>query len=149
MQKVAFVRYGSLNPLKGRTFRVVFRLTDGEAAYRKKIQPSRRYRNPLILAHEWQRALENGDCSSPAALARKLGFSRARVTQVLHLLSLTPEVQQQLMALGDPLSSPLITERKLRPVVYLSPEEQQCWVTTVLQSSGKPRRVTIGSHITE
>jgi hypothetical protein len=139
MQKVAFVRYGSLNPLKGRTFRVVFRLTDGEEAHQKKTQPSRRYRNPLILAHEWQRALENGDCSSPAALARKLGFSRARVTQVLHLLSLAPEVQQQLMVLGDPLSSPLITERKLRPVVYLSPEEQQCWVTTVLRSSGKLR----------
>ena len=85
----------------------------------------------------------------PAALARKLGFSRARVTQVLRLLSLTPEVQQQLMTLGDPLSSPLITERKLRPVVYLSPEEQQCWVSIVLQSSGKPRRMTVGSHITE
>src|SRR5262245_52782136 len=45
---------GSLNQLKGRTFRVVFRLTDGEAVHRKKTTPSRRYRNPLILAHEWQ-----------------------------------------------------------------------------------------------
>src|SRR5262245_16269641 len=104
----------SLSTLKTRTFRVVLRLPDGEATYRKKTQPSRRYRNPLILAHEWQRALENGDCSSPAVLARKLGISRARVTQVLHLLSLAPEVQRQLMALGDPLSSPLVTERKLR-----------------------------------
>src|SRR5215470_15552641 len=93
--------------------------------------------------------LQSGDYPSPAALAHKLGFSRARVTKVLHLLSLTPEVQQQLMALGDPLSSPLITERKLRPVVYLSPEEQQCWASIVLQSSGKLRWMTGGSHITE
>ena len=149
MQKAAFVRYGSLNTLKDRTFRIAFRLTDGEAAYRKKTKPSRRYRNPLILAHEWQKALEDGDYASPAALARKLGFSRARVTQVLHLLSLTPEVQQQLMALGDPLSSPLITERKLRPVVYLSPEEQQYWVWAVLQSPSKSRQMTVGTHITE
>src|SRR5262249_37035126 len=101
--KTASVQYGSLNPLKGRTFHVVFRLIDGKATYRNQTKPSRRYRNQLLLAHEWQRALENGDYSSPAALARKLGFSRARVTQVLRLLSLTPEVQQQLMALGDPL----------------------------------------------
>jgi hypothetical protein len=53
------------------------------------------------------------------------------------------------MALGDPLSSPLITERKLRPVVYLSPEEQQCWVMAVLQSSGKSRQMMVGEHITE
>ena len=139
--------FGSLNPLKGRTFRVVFRLTDGEGPSRKKAKPSRCYRNPLILAHEWQKALEDGDSSSPAALARKLGFSRARVTQVLRLLALTPEVQQQLMTLGDPLASPRITERQLQPVVALSPEEQKWWVTTVLQSSGKPRRMTVGSHM--
>src|SRR5262245_1469482 len=49
-------RRASLSPLKGRTFRVVFRLTDGEVACQKKTKPSRCYRNPLILAHKWQRA---------------------------------------------------------------------------------------------
>ncbi len=73
-----------------------------------------------MLAQEWQQILGTGSHASPAALARHLGVSRARVTQVLRLLSLSPEVQHALIALGDPLTSPCITERKLRPVVYLS-----------------------------
>lgn len=44
-----------------------------------------------------------GECASRADLARKLGVSRARVTQVLGLLELKPEVVE---ALGDPLSTP-------------------------------------------
>jgi hypothetical protein len=39
-----------------------------------------------ILAQGWQRTLGNVDCSSPADLVRKLGLSRACVTQVLRLL---------------------------------------------------------------
>lgn len=92
----------------------------------------------MLVAQEWQQTLAPGGHASPAALARHLGVSRARVTQVLRLLSLSPEVQQELMALGDPLSSPYITERKLRPAVNLSPEEQRRWVDTVLKSAKSP-----------
>jgi len=122
-----FCPIGSLNPLKDRTFRIAFRLTDGEAAYRKKTKPSRRYRNPIILAQEWQKVSEMGDCRSLADLARKLGVSRARVTQVLRLLRLTPEVLQKIVALGDPLPSPVVTERVLRSIVNLPREQQTQW----------------------
>jgi hypothetical protein len=61
---------------------------------------------------------------------------------------LTPEVQQQLMTLGDPWASPRITDRQRRPVVDLSSEEQTCWVTTVVQPPGKLRRMTVGSPMT-
>ena len=83
------------------------------------------YRNPIYLAREWQKALEDGDCPSKAALARELGVSRARVTQVLRLLRLDPEVLDAISALGDPLPSPIVTERRLRPIVDLPPEEQR------------------------
>ena len=100
-----------------------------------KPKPSRLYRNPIALAQEWQRALANGDYSSPADLSRKLGVSRARVTQVLQVLRIVPEVRKALAALGDPLASPIVTERRLRSVVNLPPEEQGRRIDAILRNS--------------
>lgn len=44
-------------------------------------------RSGLILAREWQQALADGKYSSRAELARAVGVSRARVTQVLRRLA--------------------------------------------------------------
>ena len=62
---------------------------------------SKRYRNPIAVAQEWQRMLSAGECASRVDLARKLGMMRARVTQVLSLLDLAPEVVE---ALATPVS---------------------------------------------
>lgn len=94
---------------------------------------SRLYRNPVAVAKEFQKALTKGECSSRADLARKLGVSRARVTQILRLLRLAPEVLESIADLGDPLPSPIITERRLRPVVNLSPEDQKRWINSILE----------------
>jgi len=104
----------------GRTFRVVFEFPpefNGKKAVNSK--PSRTYKNPVFLALEWEKALETGNYPSQTALARELGISRVRVTQVLNLLRLAPEVLEQIAGLGDPLASPTVTERKLRPLVNL------------------------------
>jgi hypothetical protein len=77
------------------------------------------------VAQEWQRMLSAGECASRADLARKLGVTRARVTQVLSLLDLAPEVVEALAALGDPLSRPIISERMLRPLLTLPAGEQK------------------------
>jgi hypothetical protein len=124
---------GSPGKLKDRTFRAVFEFP----VVKKKPnatnhKPSRLYRNPVYLAGDWQNALGNGDCFSPADLACKLGVSRARVTQVLRLLRLTPEVLKAIAALGNPLPSPIVTERRLQPVVNLPQEEQRRRVGTIL-----------------
>jgi hypothetical protein len=83
-----------------------------------------RYRNPIILAEDWQEALVDRNYASPAALARQLRVSRARVSQVLRLIRLTPEVRKTIAALGDPLPTPVVTERRLRPTINLPPYEQ-------------------------
>jgi hypothetical protein len=85
---------------------------------------SKQYRNPIALAQEWQGMLEKGDCVSRADLARKLGVTRARVTQVLGLLDPTPHVLEAVIGLGDALSDPIIRERSLRPLLKLPTEEQ-------------------------
>jgi hypothetical protein len=87
--------------------------------------PAKRYRNPVIMAQDWQQRLDDGAGFSRAALARQLVVSRARVTQVLGLLELAPEVVEAIAALGDPLPQPIISERLLRPLRKLSPAEQQ------------------------
>ncbi len=53
-----------------------------------------------------------------------LGVTRARVTQVLALLELAPEVLDAIVALGDPLPRPIISERMLRSPLKLPAEQQ-------------------------
>ena len=117
----------------GRTFRVVFDLPParrGEKAAKRK--PSRTYRNPVFLAREWKKMLESGEYASQADLARDLGVSRVRVTQILRLLRLAPEVLENVTGLGDPLISPTVTERKIRPIVNLQAEKQELRLKEIL-----------------
>ncbi len=92
----------------------------------------RQYRNPVYLAREWHKALDKSEYASPAALARHLKVSRARVTQILNLLQLSPEVTDMISSLGDPLTSPVVAERRLRPLLALSAEQQKLQVKVML-----------------
>lgn len=80
---------------------------------------SRQYRNPIMVAQEWQSMLDRGGCASRADLARRLCVTHARVTQVLSMLDLAPDVLDTIVALGDPLSTLVVTERGLRPLLRL------------------------------
>ena len=70
----------------------------------------------LRKAIEWKALLESGEASSQAAIARREGISRARVTQVMGLLRLAPEIQERVLSLPDLVRRPAITERALRPM---------------------------------
>jgi len=89
-----------------------------------RIKPVRTYRNPIFLAREWAKVMEAGNLRSQRAFAKAIGLSHTRVSQVLGLLRLCPDAQETLDALGDPLYSRKVTERKLRQIANL-PEEQQ------------------------
>ena len=78
------------------------------------------YRNPIYLAKEYKEMIDSGEVKNQAELARKLGISRARVTQILNLLKLKPQIIQELEKLGDPLKSRIITERRFRTNVNKS-----------------------------
>ena len=54
---------------------------------------------------------------SKADLARKLGISRARVTQILNLLKLPEELIREVEEMGDNWNRKLVTERMLRAKV--------------------------------
>jgi len=83
------------------------------------------YRNPIYLTKEYKKMIDSGEVKNQAELARKLGISRARVTQILNLLKLNYLIVQELEILGDPLKSRIITKRMLRPYVNKSFREQK------------------------
>jgi hypothetical protein len=82
------------------------------------------YRNPIAVAREWQDALNRRTYSSRADLARELGVTRARITQILGLLDPAPEVVRTIAELGDPLPGPIVAERMLRPLLRLPVDRQ-------------------------
>jgi hypothetical protein len=115
---------GSPNGLKGRTFRAIFEMPTAPFNHNLIRIGKRQYRNPIFLAIEWRKVLDDGKFASLAELSRDLKVSRARVTQILNLLKLTPEVIEMISSLGDPITSPIIPERRLRPLLSLNAEKQ-------------------------
>ena len=67
----------------------------------------------MALALRFEGLLRNGTIRDYAELARLGQVSRARVTQIMRLLDLAPEIQEQILAL--PLIKAL-NERNLRPI---------------------------------
>jgi hypothetical protein len=71
----------------------------------------------LRKAIEWRRQLDAGEVRNQAQIARREGITRARVTQVMALLRLAPEIREQILTMSNAFRRPEITERSLRPVI--------------------------------
>lgn len=72
----------------------------------------------LALAHHLESAIERGLVADQAALARKLGLTRARVTQLFDLLMLAADLQEQVLALEAVDGAEPMAERTLREVAH-------------------------------
>ncbi|MCS7002570.1 MAG: hypothetical protein NZ518_06965, partial [Dehalococcoidia bacterium] len=70
----------------------------------------------LALAHHVQNAIDRGLVADRAAVARKLGLTRARVTQLLDLLLLAPDLQEAVLAMEAVDGVEPMAERTLRAV---------------------------------
>lgn len=79
----------------------------------------------LALAHRLQRAIDAGEYKDRAEIARQLALTRARVTQILDLLLLAPDIQEELIFLERVDGQEPLTERALRPVVSTPSWEEQ------------------------
>ena len=71
------------------------------------------YRNPIIQAREIALEIQLKELTQ-GQMARKLGCSLSRVSQMLHLLKLPEEKQREIEALGDHWDRRVVTERGLR-----------------------------------
>lgn len=90
----------------------------------------------LALAHHVESAIERGLFPDRAAVARKLGLTRARITQLLNLLLLAPELQQCVLSLEAVDGVEPMSERAVRSVASaLSWTEQKAAWTRLIEAS--------------
>ena len=79
----------------------------------------------LALAHHIQNAIDRGVVADRAAVARKLGFTRARITQLLDLVLLAPDIQARVLELEAIDGVEPMSERALRAVAHAGAWEAQ------------------------
>jgi hypothetical protein len=79
----------------------------------------------LALAHRLQRAIDRGDYTDRADLARQFGVTRARVTQLLNLTLLAPDIQEAVLKLEAVDGVQPTSERALREIVAAVEWEEQ------------------------
>ncbi len=85
----------------------------------------------LALAHHLQRAIDRGDVPDAATVARRLGLTRARVSQLLDLCLLAPDLQREILALEAVDGAEPMAERALRGVAHAGSwvEQRDLWVS--------------------
>ena len=70
----------------------------------------------LALAHHFDDLLRRGAVRDCAEIARLMRVSRARVTQIMRLRCLAPEIQETVL-FADADAARRLTERRLRPIL--------------------------------
>jgi hypothetical protein len=84
----------------------------------------------IALAHALQRRVDSGEFADYAAMARNLGFTRARISQLMDLLLLAPDIQEELLSLEVPPGRQPLSERRLRESVLKTldwGEQRRAW----------------------
>jgi len=88
---------------------------------RRQAAAERRYparvARQLALAHALQRRVDDGEFPDYATMARALGFTRARISQIMDLLLLAPDIQTEILFLECIPGRQPVSERALRKVV--------------------------------
>jgi hypothetical protein len=84
----------------------------------------------LALAHHFQELLDTGVVRTQMELAEFTRLTTARITQIMNLLILAPDIQEEILFL-PPVSrgGPPVTEKTLRPVLQtlLWSEQRERW----------------------
>jgi len=79
----------------------------------------------LRMAQEWRRQIDAGEVENQAEIARREGITRARVSQVVSLLRLAPQIQDHILSLPDQAQRSVLSERALRPIAQLKDQSIQ------------------------
>jgi len=90
--------------------------------------------NPVRLALEWQAMLARDNALTKATIARNMGLSRARVTQIMNLLDLPKSIISVIAGLQKPAQIRIVSERKLRAMLELTSKPAQRRAFALLQA---------------
>ena len=95
-----------------------------------KPKPPKKPKTPRVvgllqMAMDWQRELDAGEVDTQAEIARREGITRARVTQIMALLRLAPEIREYILVMPEMVGRPTVSERALRPIVRIDDPSNQ------------------------
>ncbi|OPZ86041.1 MAG: hypothetical protein BWY76_01135 [bacterium ADurb.Bin429] len=79
----------------------------------------------LALAHHFDALIEQGAVKDYAEIARLAQMSRARVTQILTLKFLAPEIQERIALLPSSHGKDPVSEKQLRRIALIPDWQQQ------------------------
>ena len=98
------------------------KLFKGEASRPKPIskQPIRipRITKMLALAHYYHKLMDDGVVKNCAEIAKLTGVSRARLTQIMNLTLLAPDIQEKILNLSE--TNGAKTERRIRKIAGIT-----------------------------
>jgi ABC-type branched-subunit amino acid transport system ATPase component len=97
---------------------------------RRPQKPAKEPKTPPVVetlrrAIAWRQELDAGAVATQAAIARREGVTRARVTQVLMLLHLAPRVQKSILSLPESPNPRRLPESLLRPITRIQGATRQ------------------------
>jgi len=94
----------------------------------------------MALAIRFDQLIRDGEITDQAELARLGHVTRARVTQIMNLLQLAPDIQEEILFLPHTFRGRgPICERRLRPIcAVLDWDEQREMWTELVRCSGRP-----------
>jgi len=90
----------------------------------------------LALAHRLQGMIDDGTAEDRADVAAELGFSRARITQIMDLLQLAPDIQEEILFSVSLSGRDAITTGDVRPIVRVVAWAEQRLLWQALRCSG-------------
>jgi len=91
----------------------------------KKMTSQLPVRHPIQTALEWRQMLAADTTLTMATIARNIGLSRARVTQIMNLLDLPEPIISFVAGLQKPAQIRIVSERKLRAILEFANKPAQ------------------------
>jgi hypothetical protein len=83
----------------------------------------------MALAIKFQDMVDRGEVRDYADLARLGYVTRARITQIMNLLMLAPDIQEEIIGLGPARARTILAERQVRSILQsvLWDRQRQAW----------------------
>ena len=107
----------------GILLRAIIRVCGPRARAERSTRP--RIIDALNRAREWRELINTGEVKNAAELARGHGVTRARVSQLMSLLSLAPQILEYIDRLDGNEGCLHLTARRLRDIAVLDDHDEQ------------------------
>ena len=93
----------------------------------------------MALAIKFQEMVERGEVRDYADLARLGYVTRARITQIMNMLNLAPNIQEEILGLDASVEHATPTERQIRSIEKIVPWASQRRAWTGSRDGSAPR----------